>query len=364
MADVKNLLLAVNPFLNSTGFTFNNHTVDANNDGIAMVFQARGAEAITHLGFRVGARTGTPPTYIIGLESVSATTGAPDGTILGGGSPASKTFTPPADATWDGTLQWLQLDNAYTPSRGQVLAITVRYSSGTIDASNFISMTSHVAGMGHSFMCFPNGQRLTAGTWSKQNSYPVFGVRTASTRYGNPVESFFSTASASTVGHRVALKFTLPAGTADTMKVKGAQFVGRLAAAAGKTPVFGLWDSSSVIQNFTIDNDWSQFPATAGVFYSFLFDEASLTALTLGGTFYLGLEVADAVNGGAILNGIQLDSASDLDAYPGGSDFHYATYDGATWSDDTTVRPFVDLILDDITEPAGGGGGIIGVIGE
>ena len=66
--------------------------------------------------------------------------------------------------------------------------------------------------------------------------------------------------------------------------------------------------------------------------------------------------MADAVNGQVTLSGIQLDDAADGAAYNGGaSNWCLSTYDGANWSDNGAVRPFTEIILDDITEPAGVG---------
>ena len=360
MADVKNMLLDCG-IMPAGSPAFANHTVDANNDGIGFSFQARSVAPITHVGFRYGARTGTPPVFVATLEGFSATTGNPDGADVGGGSPTAVTFTPPADATWDGTWQWITLTNAYTPSVGQFLTFTIRYSSGTIDASNLSTFTTHATNLigTTNQRQFPGAHRLTAGTWAKSNNTAIYGIRTASTRYGFPATGFYATRSASTVGHRQALKFTLPAGSGDTFKVRGVRFAGAIANAAGKNPVFGLWDGSGVIQNVTLDSDWVNNPSSSYTGYDVWFDESSLTALSFGTAYYLGLQVADAANGGVIINGLQLDNASDLDAYPGGSEFHFSTFDGSNWSDDTTVRPMVSLILDDITEPAGGGGGLI-----
>lgn len=357
MADVKKMMLGSGVTPSATPAA-SNHSVDAATDGVGWSLQARGTEAITHIGFRYGVRTGTPPTFVATLESVVSTTGLPDGTDIGGGSPTAATFTPPADATWDGTFQWVALTNSYTPTRGQVLAITIRHSSGTIDGSNNSSFTSHY----NNFIGttnnrqFPMPIRLTAGTWSKQNNSAIFGVRTATTRYGFPIQDFYVTRSASTVGHRQALKFTLPADSGDTFTVIGARLNVSLSGAAGKNPVLGLWSASGVIQDITLDADWVNNASSSYTGYDFYFNEASLTALSFGTAYYLGLEVGDAVNGGVIVNGLQLASADDQDAFAGGSDFVLSTFDGATWTDDATVRPFVEPIISDITEPAGGGG--------
>lgn len=362
MADALGLrLLWSSPYW-IANFSASNAVCDANNDGLGWIFKSPTTDAITHLGFRYGARTGTPPTYIIGLEGVVTTTGLPDGTYLGGGTPASMTFTPPADATIDGLWQWKALDNSYTPTRGQDLAITIRYSSGTVDGSNNSSFTRrNPTGVAHSN---PYSLTLTAGTWAASNEQPVFGIRTASNRYGNIIQAAYTTRTASTVGHRAALKFTLPADWASTFKVRGVRFYGSIASAAGKTPILGLWDASSAIQTASIDTDISASATGTNVINELYFDEASLTALNFGGTYYAGLEVADAASGGVIVTGATLSEANDLLSFPGGTAVHLATYDGATWSDVQTARPMMELIFDDLTEPAGGSGGGLRLAGH
>lgn len=357
MADVSGLTLGAP----HTGFpvgtpAFSNFALDASNDGAAWAFQALNDHPITGCQVRIGARAGTPPTYVVTLEQLSATTGFPDGTDIGGASPTAKTFTPPADATWDGTLQTITFTNAYTPARGQRLCLTLRHSSGTVDGSNHDTFTTDCQNLiaGSSFADW-NSLRLTAGTWGKVQRMPNFGIVTASERYGFPLESFYNTRSGSTVGHRQALKFKLPAGSCSSLAVRGLRLSGSIAAAVGKNPVLGLWSAGGVLQNYTLDSDVVSQAANSYMFRSFLFDEVTLSALSPDTWYYAGLEVADAVNGGVLLNGLQLDSASDLSAFPGGSNWHLATYDGSNWTDDQTVRPFAELDLADLT----GGSGMV-----
>ncbi len=324
-----------------------------------MAFQANSADPITHFGFRYGARTGTPPVHVVTLESLVATTGLPDGTDIGGGSATAKTFTPPADATWDGTWQWIALTNAYTPTVGQILCGTIRYSSGTIDASNNSSFTSRLASLGgDGRLVWFSSITNTGGTWSRTSFPPTMAYRTASGRYGWPAESIYNTRSASTVGHRVACKFTLPSNVTNTYTIRGVKFSGSVASAIGKVPVIGLWSAGSTLQTLTMDSDLPQSISTSYNAYDHvLFDESSLTALSPGTAYYIGLEVADAVNGGVLINGINLDDGADQSAFPLGTNVCLSTYNGSSWTDDTTVRPFVELILDDMTQQAGGGGG-------
>src|SRR4051794_40309133 len=103
MADAKRLL--INP-----GFSIALGTFSASNTGIAAsgsaiewIFQADQAMIISRVGFRYGARTGTPPTHRISLQGVDQASGIPDGVIKVSTGPCSGLFTPPANTSWDGT---------------------------------------------------------------------------------------------------------------------------------------------------------------------------------------------------------------------------------------------------------------------
>lgn len=338
----------------SPAFSFLTQAVDATNDGAAFAFQTKTTAAITHLGIRIGTRTGTPPTYLIALEGIDLTTGNPNGTVKGGGTPASATFTPPADTTWDATWQWIALTNSYTPTIGELLALTVRYSSGTIDASNRITVAyTNQAGVNR--YGFPYAVNLTAGSWSggKSSSTPVFGYRTASGRHGHICRDFYSTRSASTVGNRVAAKFNLDAGFGNTFKISSIKFTASDALAGGKNPILKIWDATTALASYTLDSDVES--AVGSTVMTYEFAPTTQPTLSFGTTYYVGFEIADAANGGIILNGIQVAEAADLSNEDGGL-FTLATYNGSVWADDLTVRPWIELQLADITEPSGGGG--------
>lgn len=333
--------------------TMSSHTVDASNEGVAFGWQAEYADAITHLGFRYGARTGTPPTYIIGIEGVSASTGQPDGTYKTNGGNCSATFTPPASTAWDGTWQWVALSNTYTPSVGEFLMTTIRYSSGTIDASNFSSFTSHITNsFGYSW---PTAWRNTSGTWAVQSGLPPFGVRTANYRYGYILPNFYSTRSASTVGNRVAAKFSLPSGFGDTYKVIGFRTTASIAQVVGRNPIAGVWSSSSSLATVTLDTDIVAISTYRPLEIYF----TSAPTLSFGTDYYVGFEVADATSAGVILYGTQYADSADGQSTDGGSYCVMSSYNGSSWTDDATVRPWIELIFEDITEPTGSGGALV-----
>jgi len=196
----------------TTSATYSTHPVDASNEGVLWVFQAETADAITHIGFRYSLRTGTPPTYRVSLQGVSGATGFNDGTVKGGGTPASKTFTPHASTAWDGTVQWIALDTSYTPTRGEGLCAVIEYSSGTINGSNNSTFSYQIAnGPFGDNSSFPYSAINTGGTWARAIRNVIFGIGTAASRYGYPQQSIFTTA-VTTSGHRSAMAFTMNAG--------------------------------------------------------------------------------------------------------------------------------------------------------
>ncbi len=321
-------------------------TCDAATDGLGFIFQSLTTEAITHLGFRYGLRTGTPPTYIAALEGIDAS-GLPNGTILGGGSPASGTFTPPADTTWNSLWRWVTLSNAYTPTRGEKLALTIRHSSGTVNASNNSTFTLRFTTAAAEVFAFPYGLTLTAGTWAKVVvDVPIFAIRTANQRYGMLIQSLFST-TVTTTGHRSAMRFTLPATWAETFALAGARMSFTAPAAAGSFK-FALWQDTTELTSMTLDSDMLGVN-TGRRNGEFLFTDTTLPVLTFGTQYRLGLEVISSLAAGII--GLQLSESDDRLAYPLGTNRGYSTWNGSTWTDDNTVMPYVELIFADITEP-------------
>ena len=328
-----------------------NHVVDASNEGVAFVFSSQTTDAVTKLFFRYGSRTGTPPTYIIGIEGVDAS-GNPDGTVKGGGSPASATFTPPADTSWDGLGRWITLDNSYAPSLGETLCLTIRYSSGTIDGSNNSSFTRAISGTLQS-PAMPYYVTNSAGSWSKSINQQMSpsGYATASKRYGFLGYGNWVTHT-NTSGRRQACAFTMPTAFGSTYSPSGFLCFGRFGSAAA-TFKASVWDSSGteIATAGTIDADAQAWVANNGN-WRFVF--TTQPTLNTGTKYYFGLE---SVSSSVIqFQGILMTEADDRLAYPLGTSRAYAAWDGSSWTETDTNMPQFDIILNDISVPSGGGG--------
>lgn len=154
----------------SNNGTFTTHDLDGSTDGAAVSFIAPRTGNIHKIGVNVASVTGTSPTYRLGIEGLSS--GLPDGTYKASGT--SHADTSGLSAGW----QWVTLDADAAVTAGDALAATMRYQTGTVDASNFVRLnyclTSNLASVG-----LPIPLTLTAGTWAAASvtRAAVFGVQ-------------------------------------------------------------------------------------------------------------------------------------------------------------------------------------------
>ena len=355
MADALNLSLGVDLFTSGqSASSFTNVTLNGGSDGatkVAWVFYAQEDATVTHVGFRQGVKTGTPTNgYRMMLQGVSTSTGQPDGTDIGGGSPtASATFTPGTDGTW----QWIALANSYATTRGTAYAIVIE-NTGDQSAAN-ISVTTVDGNIGFG-TTVPYSTTYASSTWTKGSSAfrcPVWGYKSSTQVFGRPYASAAIATAVTTSGNRVAMKFTLPAGWGSTFKVIGAR--GKLRGpATGTSFVFGLWNAAgTALQSITLDSDILRSGTQVDMELWF---SGTLATLDFGTTYYIGLESVSSSS--VAISCIDVSNAADRDAWPLGENRCYAVWDGSDWDAETTTKlPAVELILSDITEPTGGAGG-------
>jgi hypothetical protein len=329
---------------------------------IGAVYRAQEPATITHLGFLVNARAGTPPTYRISLQSVSSTTAFPTGTVLGGGTPASGTFTPPADTTWNNTFQWVALSNAYTCTRGQLFAIVIEHSSGTINGSNYTTFSPNyninldVATTGFPYVV----AAAAAGpaTWSIHTAFrPTFAYKSASRVYERPVETISVLGySSDSSPDEYAMTFTIPSGWCTSYTVAGVR-IDMQSPANGKTILVNLYSGTTVLQTCTWDTDNQRGAGESGRLFEFWFQDTTLTALTPGTQYRIGFQPQDT---GTTIGWYYatVGSNNNLSGWPGGAGCYQSSRTNAgAWTDSDSTRPWVELILGDITSTGGGGGG-------
>lgn len=331
----------------TTSLSFAN--LDSSADECGALFQAGTTNAITHLGFKVATKVGTPPTYKIALEGDSS--GLPDGTIKGGGSPASATFDPSGWA--DDSVNWIALDNSYTPSSpDELLWIVVSYDSGTINSSNRL-LIWHATNSNNLFFD-DDGlgfAATTANNWSSASklSSSLFGVRTASERFGyltTNANVIADTQNITTNGHRKVAKYTPPITfTVDAISVMCDPD------SAGNN-IIGIWNSSgTLLQGETFSTN-STTNTTDGRYTVRL---PATQELTAGTAYYIGIE---RVTGSFGLEVCDLAEADDRLMGMAGTAVSLSEWNGSTWTDTTTKVPY-NIGLHVVDVASGGGGSVI-----
>lgn len=341
----------IRPAFNVSSVSFNAVSLDGAGDKVGWVFMAQGGEAITHLGFRANAVTGAMPTYRISLQGVNAN-GNPDGTILGAGNNAFENFSSVTTSAWN----WIALTNPYTPASTGLISIVVDYASGTIDASNFLSVNGDHSGLGGRIN-FPKAVIDTTGNWSARVEGPLWGYKTASATYGFPAISVTDTQySSDSNPNQRALKFIMPTDTCSTYNVGYVEFLARTPAAA-KTLRVSIYSGTTELYGVTFDTDVGT--AAAASFRSwrvdFDLDDVSANPLSAGTSYYVVFSPQETSHNFALPT-FDFTSASDMGPLPGGSDWKLATRNGGAWSDVDTSRPMVGLGVVDMYKGAAGGG--------
>jgi len=324
--------------------------LDGSGDKIGTTFHVETADAITHVGYRQASSAGTPPTYKISLQSVSS--GDPSGTVLGGGSPASATFTP-TSAT-DGEWVWIALDNSYTPSNiGELIAVVLEYSTGTIDGSNNITAT-YATNNTSTSLIFPPAMINTA-VWAKYAAgLPIFGYRTASSRYGRPIQNF-SMEAVATSGHRLATGFTFSANGVTSFTLSGFWIVVDMPAAG--TVTFGIWNTAgTALATGTLTPSDVQSAVVDKFVYVGM---TSTPSLTPGTKYYIG---AQADGNTFEIAHVTVQEASDFLAWTPHAVVQ-GSWDTASWTDTATICPVVFPVINSVTPEVGGTPGALMLLG-
>ncbi len=355
MSDAKSLRLNLGfPASVTNNAALSTFILDATTDKIEWIIQAKEAATITKLGFTYGVRAGTPPTYRISFQGVDVGVGNgfSDGTVKGGGTPASQTFTPPADTSWDGTWQWITLANAYTCTRGELLSIVIDYSSGTIAAGNSSTFATDISQLNQR-VTIPYVIQNNAGVRTKIENSPVYGYASAGQVYGFPLKSTTQTQySSDSTPDEYAAKFNFPATWWNSNTIRGVRWFGRTAA-SGKTIKVQLYTGTTVLQTITLPSDLNTQVSSLHRSFEIFFTEATLSILSAGGDFRIGFQAQNTVSNWAVLT-MDFNSSSEELALDGMELCTLSTRtDAGAWTDDATRRVPLEIIFGDITAPSG-----------
>lgn len=314
-------------------------SVNSSSVNFAAFFMAVEAMTITHLGVSYNLRTGTPPTQRVSLREPSSD-GLFEATPI-----ASKTFTPPADSSWDGTFQWHELVNPYPATRGQKLVMVLEYMSGAVSNSNrsryFTSIGNSRLISGHyPFHVTNNGSLVKSG------NAPIFGYKTSTRSYGLPLIGV-SDEQINNPGE-AGLRFLLDRGFGSTYRLLGASFMGRLATTSGQSVDLVLYNAAGdTMQRVTRDADHP--PSLSGdLVHDIYFDDATLEELQFGQEYFLVLAPSGASTN-TQLKTFDLGDSADMTALRGGSGMYLVTRasTAAAFTRERDRRPlFCDLFID------------------
>lgn len=340
------------------GGTLTAFTLQTTTDSIEYLFQCEKAVTITQLGYTYGVRTGTPPTYQIDLEGINLTTGRADGTIKSGTN-AKATFTPPASTAQDGTTQYKTLTSSYACTKGEFLAMVIKYSSGTIGAGNNGSF-AYQLGWSNFAYGFPYSVTVNTGAGTKRAGPPVFAYTDGTTYYGNPIQTMTQDCYSNAVEDGIT--FTIPSTWCSTIKLKGVAWYGATPSAA-KDTVVNLYSgvaagSTTVLDTATLDGDVLDANGSSRVTKVLFTTE---TALTCGNGYRIAFAPVSAASSFCLESAV-VGANSDFSAWPWGINTFFSTRTGGNWTDTTTKRPEVKFIFSDITAPSAGG--VIGTPGN
>lgn len=336
---------------------------------LAGLVAANGSETITKVGYRQGTTTGTPVanSYKIGIQGISTSTGNPDGTYLGGGSPASVTFTPSNanDSKW----VWMTLTNSVSVTRGQQIALILERIVAT-DASNCISAGSAWSPTLNRPAGPPVGQTNNGTVWTKNTSNPpVMGYGSASNIYGFPHQNTYDATKTFGGTTEAGFTFNVPTSYGSTFQLLGVRLYANTGNTGAKDFIASLYSSpvsgsvTQIAKSVQWDNDQFSTLGSGDRFMEFYFSDSTLPTLNTGTTYGIGFGTTTASESTLIClklttstdnlaweysdMGIQYASRT-LTSYPPSSD------DTNNFTQSNTFIPWAELIVGDVTPPSGG----------
>ena len=340
MANTSRLFIPATPGLitGSTGTTSLGFSESTRR--IETVFQALEAATLTKLWHFCSSAV-SPPVLRISLQGVDTTTGLPDGTIKGATNNALATFTPTSNAG-----SWLTLGESYTCTRGEYLAIVIEYSSGTIDASHTASI--NYAFNGNANRTFDYVITTVSGTRTRSTNMPVFGYASNTRSYGRPLTAQGTiTYNSGSSPNEYALRFVVPSGAMTSYTIAGARLIFS-PNPASSTCTISLYDGTTALHSYTFDTDVASTSAAVPRVIDVLFTDSSLTTLSPGNTYRIGITTASGTNTNLLNLSVLLNA--DLDAVFCGKEWYQSSRTGAgAWTDLTTSRPYIVPIFGDFT---------------
>lgn len=325
------------PYLKgASGPSLQDMLIDASTEKAAGVFMAPKTGTISKVGFLTKTVT-TGVTVDVRLETVSLVNGDPTGTLLGTNSNGTQVILDADDDTWFTTT----LTTGVAVTKGDLLAVVIANAgAGNMNIANAsIDRPSN----------FPYTDLFTAA-WVKDVDIPVFSLEYDDGSYAHspgvwpisakPGTSFNTSSSPDERG----LIFQMPF----PFRVTGCWHHADIDAAADLV----LYDSdgTTALETVSLDKD-VRIGTSPRIFFLLFSGEQSLSANT---NYRLVLKPTTTTN--IRSEAFDVDAAAIMDAFEGGQKFHHTERtDAGAWTETTTRRPFMGLIIDGFDDATGGG---------
>ena len=323
------------------------HLIDAVGETAACIFQAPKTGTIDRVCFRTATVT-TGGTLDVRLETVSATTGDPTGTLVGTTTNAAVIVLNTDDNTWfEATLTL-----GASVTKGQMLALSiVRGVAGNLNISTGVTSGHSPIATGILRNAYSD---LFTAAWAKDGTPLVCAVRYSDGTYpyilgvtgysSGASTNFSSTSSPDERGNRMLLPFT---GRCVGVWSNISTLTG------GSSVDFKLYDSAdNLLESVNFDHDQSR---QAGCQIAF-FD----TAVTLyAGKVYRVTNAPPAATN-TNTRTITVASAALMEQLSGGQNVYGTTRtDAGAWTDTTTERCGIGLLFDALETGASSGGLVV-----
>jgi hypothetical protein len=325
-------------------------TLDASGEYVSYIFCAREAMTISHIGFMVGA-VANSPTVEVRIETVDAT-GLPSGTLWD--SPTNTTNATSGTLTNAYTL--VALTAAASVTKGQMVCVKLLW--GGVATSTVV--IQHMTNTSFGYSGNLPYAVLNTGTPTKGglSTGPLLSFGSSSTTFYN-VPSFIPTNAAivtATFNNTNSPKRGLLFTPTFNCRAVGIRWYKSGSSGAGDYNI-GLYTgdaSGTELSSSSTALDGDHAVNNQNSMHIAFFDNA--VTLTAGTAYRVAVEPTTATN--CNFSTITLPSSDYYSATAAGSSsITYSSLVSGTWTDSTTQIPLMDVLLDQIDDGAGTGGG-------
>jgi hypothetical protein len=315
-------------------------TLDGAGEYSAVVLCARETMTISHVAVTILSPSGSP-TADIRIETVDASTGLPSGTLWA-------TDTNIVTGTLTAGTNVHELTEPASIAAGQIFCVKIAYNSGTSFQVLSISRRGPAAG---------NLPYVVINTGSPAKSVLInqhcLGLGSSSTTfYAVPgllnVASIGGGSFNNTNGARRGLRFTAQ------FNCRCVGICGFFTNGVGDYNAILMSDAGSELSSSSTAFEGDASGAGQNAMSWIYFDNP--VTLTAGTTYRAVIEPSSATN--VNFQTLVLAGADFRSASPCGTFAHYTSYASAAWDDSATATiPYLDILIDQIDDGAGSGGG-------